>query len=526
VYPYADDTELRYTWLTHGSLGFLSRISQVPAFDLVLQFWPIMAAVALSFLISTLAWKITSNSLVTVVAPIIAACLRGPRLGVSSYLDFHLLAPYSLSRDFGTIWLLALVLHLTREPVAKLSDRKSLAMDTAIVVLMTFVLSGGKGSMLPLVLGSILGGTVLVLLHKKRLLKQMSRIVVASTIGLFMGQILVVKSSGHLQIQLFSFVDAIPSATDKWALLWLVLPVMLALLVLLQILLNHQNTTNLGAWVLALLPLLGLGGLSILGHPGKSQLIFWMTTIPFFAVGLAILLGAFYRQSDMLEKSIAVAVWLSGPLIGEVMDGANETRQFVWTLIACGVGTLLILLKKMIFSDSVGTQFWKIVPVVIGVLFIGGLQIKVAEGLAYDTGASPGWEGALHQEQLIALKLLRSESASSDRFITNRHCITGSIANDTCYARWFLASAISERHTPIEGYSYTWKNVDGPYWNSLDLTRFDDFISNPTEEEKRSLIKDNIHWVFIDTRYPFSVSLDEVSTLAYNGELAKLYYLG
>jgi hypothetical protein len=413
-----------------------------------------------------------------------------------------------------------------KETLADQRNPKSFLSETVIVLLVTFTLSGGKGSMLPLVLGSIMGGAVLVLLHKKRLLKQMSRIVVASTIGLFMGQILVVKSSGHLQIQLFSFVDAIPSVTDKWALLWLALPVMLALMVLLQILLNHQNSTNLGTWVLALLPLLGLGGLSILGHPGKSQLIFWMTTIPFFAIGLAILLGAFYRQSGLFERSIAVAAWLSGPLIAEVMDGANETRQFIWTLIVCGVGTLLILLKKMISSDSVGMKFWKTIPLVIGVLFIGGLQLKIDEGLAYDTGASPGWEGALHQEQLIALELLRSESASSDRFITNRHCITGSIAKENCYGRWFLASAISERRTPIEGYSYTWKNVDGPYWNSTELTRFDDFISNPTEEEKRRLIKDNIHWVFIDTRYPFSVSLDEVSTLAYDGELAKLYYLG
>jgi hypothetical protein len=525
VYPYVDDTELRYTWLTHGALGFLSRISQVPAFDLVLQFWPITAAVLLSFLVSALAWKATTSPLVTVVAPVIAACLRGPRMGVASYLDFHLLAPYSLSRDLGTIWLLALVLHLTREPLTKSSNRKKLAIDTAIVVLTTFVLSGGKGSMLPLVLGSMLGGAVLVLLHNKQLLKQMSRIFVASAIGLISAQILVVKSSGHLQIKLLSFVDAIPSSTDKWALLWLALPITLALLVLLQVLLGHQRTPNLGYWVLALLPLVGLGGLSILGHPGKSQLIFWMTTVPFFAIGLATLLGGFYLQSDIFEKSIAVAAWFSAPLIGNVMPEANETRQFVWTLFACGVGSLIILLKRMLFSEFVGSQFLKSVPVVLGVLLFGGLQLKVDQGLAYDTGASPGWEGSLHQEQLVALRILRRESSASERFITNKHCITGSVPNENCYARWFLSTAISERRTPIEGYSYTWKNVDGPYWNSSNLTRFDDFISNPSQEERERLIADNIHWIFIDTRYPFSTNLDEIGTLVYDGELAKLYHL-
>jgi hypothetical protein len=526
VYPYADDTELRYTWLTHGALGFLSRISRVPAFDLVLQFWPIIAATALSFLISALAWKTTSNSLATVVAPIIAACLRGPRLGASSYLDFHLLAPYSLSRDLGTIWLLALVLHLMKVPLTKSSGRKSLVIDTAIVLLITFMLSGGKGSMLPLVLGSVLGGAVLVSLHNKRLLNQSLRIFAASAIGLFSAQILVVKSSGHLQIQLFSFVDAIPSTTNKWALLWLALPVLLALMVLLQILLGHQTAKNLGSWVLALLPLLGLVGLSILGHPGKGQLYFWTTIAPFLAIGLAMLLGAFYRDSDIFERFIAVAAWFSWPLIGHVTHQVNEIHQFVWTLFACGVGAVVIYLKRMFCGEYASRKFWTSIPVVIGVLFLGGLQLSEDQGLAYDTGASSNWEGAVHQEQLVALKLLRQESRTSERFITNKHCTSGSVVNETCYGRWFLASAISERRTPIEGYSYTWRNLDGPYWNTSYLAQLDDFILNPTKEGRKYLIEDNIHWVFIDARYPFSVSLDEVSTLIYNGEFAKLYHLG
>jgi hypothetical protein len=525
VYPYVDDTDLRYTWLTHGSLGFLSRISRVPAFELVLQFWPVLAASTLSFLIAALAWKVTSSCLATVAAPLIAACLRGPRLGMSSYLDFHLLAPYSLSRDLGTIWLLIFVLHLMRKPLNPSSGRRSIVIDTAMVLLITFALSGGKGSMLPLVLGSLLGGALFIFLFHKQLFSQTIRILLASAVGLFLSQVLVVKSSGHLQIEIFSFIDAIPGVTDKWAILWLVLPLILALLILFQKVLTRQ-TMNLGSWVLGLLPLVGLGGLTIFGHPGKSQLIFWMTTVPFFAVGLAALLSVFYRHTDKIEKLIAVVAWFSGPLIGKVMNQVNDTQQYIWTLAACSICSVFIFLKRMMTSKDERVQFWKFAPAVVAVVFLGGLQLKVDKGLAYDTGPSPGGQVALHQEQLIALKFLRHESSPSERFITNKHCIGGSLANKDCYSRWFLASAISERRTPIEGYSYTWRNVDGPYWNAQNLTRFDDFIVNPTWEQSKRLLAENIHWIYIDTKEPFSASLDEVGTLVYDGEFAKLYHLG
>ena len=524
VYPYADDTELRYTWLTHASLGFLSRVSRVPAFDFILQFWPILAAVAISFLIAALAWKATSSFLVAVAAPIIAACLRGPRIGASSYLDFHLLAPYSLSRDLGTIWLLSLVMHLMNNQEKCLNGRKAPVIETAIVVLMTFALSGGKGSMVPLVFGSLFGGVMLILMQSKQLFRRATRVLIASFTGLFLAQLLVVKSSGHLKFDLFSFTDAIPGITDRWSITWLVAPVAISLLVPIHMYFERSKSMGIGLWTLALLPLVGVGGLTIFGHPGKSQLIFWMTTVPFFAIGLAIVSGYFYRNSDLIEKAITVVAWFSWTIIG--IHPASVMHQFTLTLLVCGGGVIIIYLRRMKNRDFRNLQFWVSLPVVIGVVLISCLHFQVDKGLAYDTGSSAGGQIALHQEQVTALKLLRSKSSPSERFITNKHCIVGSVANKDCYARWFWASAISERRTPIEGYSYTWRNVDGPYWNAPNLANMDKFIAAPTMKVKKVLLEAGIHWVYIDTKEPFSASLGDVSTLVFNGEFAKLYHLG
>jgi hypothetical protein len=527
VYPYADDTQLRYTWLTHASLGFWSRVSQVSAFEVVLRFWPVLAVVLINLLVAALTWRISKNQIATVVAPLLMALIRGPKIGSSTYLDFHVLAPYSPSRDLGSIWLLAFVLFLAHKS-SKTSRNPFQIARLTTVALFSFCLSGGKGSTLPLVLGALLVCTAIFVLKRHRHVADTLAVLATTLFGLMLGQRFVVNSSGHMIVEPFSFIDALPSASTTWAIYWTVPLAILSIAVVLHTLNQLATEETLGRLTVGILPLLGLGGLVLFGHPGMSQIYFWTLTAPFLCIGLACMLSEVVNLQNVNAQSVIV--------LGSVAVVAAQTwsiersvalRMNVFLAVfTCALGAVLLsyAIGKQ-STDGLRQRIFRDALIASVILAMGAFGFGVDPGPTYDTGRAYGGQFSLHEDQLNSYLWLRDNSDPYSRFITNKHCITGSILTQDCYPRWYLATAISERRTPVEGYSSTWKNVDGPYWKPSWLTQLDTFINHPARKVAKQLLAQRIEWIVIDKTLPYSEELRNYGTVVFERDYALLIHL-
>ena len=100
---------------------------------------------------------------------------------------------------------------------------------------------------------------------------------------------------------------------------------------------------------------------------------------------------------------------------------------------------------------------------------------------------------------------LRKESNKNDLIATNRHC-AGLEENQTCTARQFALSALSERRVFLEGWSYTTCPLAEPilnkYWKEDSWRVNQDFFINPNPENFEVLRKSGVDWFLVDTTRP------------------------
>jgi hypothetical protein len=111
---------------------------------------------------------------------------------------------------------------------------------------------------------------------------------------------------------------------------------------------------------------------------------------------------------------------------------------------------------------------------------------------------------------------LRKESNKNDLIATNRHC-AGLEENQTCTARQFALSALSERRVFLEGWSYTTCPLAEPilnkYWKEDSWRINQDFFIAPTIENFEVLKKSGVDWFVVDTTRPSVNSYDQFAEL-------------
>ena len=522
VYPYVSDTDLRYTWLSNGAMGTWSRLSRVPNFEFFLQHWPIFIVIFLPLTISALVWRLTQNSLATILAPIIGAVIHGPLIAENTYLSTQALAPYSPSRDMSTLWLCALIFTFllceSKNPagyLVKLTQYISL-------FFVSFCLAGCKGSFTPISLGALCLAFVFYKLKSRTWFPSLY-LVVAIVLGQIAAQVLIVKSSGNVLIQPLSVTDAIPDVTTSWSLLWAISLLFLGLGIFVYLRVSSLDL-SLSFGFLTALPLSGAIGIILVGHPGKSQLYFLSTSMPFIGISLAIIIAhigtlanrSLYLRTTLISIFLAYVAWQS------TSTWTMSDRAILLSMIALVAGAFLAATltrgARGQYSYAAALGIFLLSPIVL-------YNFSISQGSNFDTGPSSQNSAAVHSDQLQALTWLRENTSPDEFFITNKHCIAGSISNNDCYGRWFMASAISERRTPIEGFSYTWRNADGPYWNSDLLTVLDGFISSPSQQVHSDLVNAKINWVYIDTSEPYSDEIKDFGSIVFDSEFAKVYSL-
>jgi hypothetical protein len=262
----------------------------------------------------------------------------------------------------------------------------------------------------------------------------------------------------------------------------------------------HQKTLNLFL-PLVITSLAGTGGTLLLETWGDSQLFLLYSVIPFIGV----LLGsvAFYKETDLKsDKIFLIAIGLLGQpvlftLFSSFVPRAQVLRTFALWSLATGFVFLVTVVIARINRKSIFTY-----------LLIVSLSIGMFSGLtkfdqkAYSLPEHP-YSISIGTYELA--NYLRKESNKNDLIATNRHC-AGLEENQTCTARQFALSALSERRVFLEGWSYTTCPLAEPilnkYWKEDSWRVNQDFFITPTIDNFEVLRKSGVDWFVVDTARP------------------------
>ena len=247
--------------------------------------------------------------------------------------------------------------------------------------------------------------------------------------------------------------------------------------------------------------LTGIGGTLLLETWGDSQLFLLYSVIPFIGV----LLGsvAFYEETDLkTDKIFLVSLGLLGQpflfaLFSSFVPKTQVLRTFALWSIATGFIFLVTVFIAKINKKNVFTY-----------LLIVSLSIGMFSGLTkFDQKAYalPEHPYSISIGTYDIANYLRKESNKNDLIATNRHC-AGLEENQTCTARQFALSALSERRVFLEGWSYTTCPLSEPilnkYWKEDSWKVNQDFFIAPSPENFEVLRKSGVDWFVVDTARP------------------------
>ena len=268
-------------------------------------------------------------------------------------------------------------------------------------------------------------------------------------------------------------------------------------LVFVSIHMYQQKTFKL-FFPLALTILAGVGGTLLLETWGYSQLFLLYSVIPFIGVLLAS--STFYQDSEIkTDKLLLIGLGLIGQpvlfnLFSSFVSKAQVLRNFgLWVLAAIVVLVIAGLAAKVL-NQRIFTY-----------VLITSLSIGMFSGLTkFDPKAYslPEHPYSISVGTAKIAKYLQDESNKNDLIATNRHC-AGLEENQTCTARQFALSALSERRVLLEGWSYTTCPLSEPilnkYWNENFWKLNQDFLINPNAQNWEMFQKSGVDWLVIDS---------------------------
>jgi hypothetical protein len=276
--------------------------------------------------------------------------------------------------------------------------------------------------------------------------------------------------------------------------------------------------------------LAGIGGTLSLETWGDSQLFLLYSVIPFIGVLLASV--AFYNETEIkTDKVLLIALGLLGQpvlftLFSSFVPRTQVLRTFALWSLATGFVFLIAVVIAKISKKSVFTY-----------LLIVSLSIGMFSGLTkFDQKAYalPEHPYSISIGTYEIANYLRKESNKNDLIATNRHC-AGLEENQTCTARQFALSALSERRVFLEGWSYTTCPLSEPilnkYWKEDSWRVNQDFFIAPNSGSFEVLRKSGVDWFVVDITRPSAINYEPFAELVETSGTVSLWkvkdqYLG
>jgi hypothetical protein len=270
-----------------------------------------------------------------------------------------------------------------------------------------------------------------------------------------------------------------------------------ASLIFVSIHMYYQKTFKL-LFPLVMTILVGIGGTLLLETWGYSQLFLLYSVIPFIGVLLAS--SAFYEDVEIrTEKILLVSLGLIGQpilftLFSSFITKAQVLRTFGMWVFAAIVVLLIAGVTSKVLNQKISSY-----------LLITSLSIGMFSGLTkFDQKAYslPEHPYSISIGTAKIAKYLQDESNKNDLIATNRHC-AGPEENQTCTARQFALSALSERRVLLEGWSYTTCPLSEPilnkYWKEDFWKLNQDFLISPNAQNWEMFQKTGVDWLVVDS---------------------------
>jgi hypothetical protein len=258
--------------------------------------------------------------------------------------------------------------------------------------------------------------------------------------------------------------------------------------------------------------LAGIGGTLLLETWGYSQLFLLYSVIPFIGVLLAS--SAFYKSTELsVEKILLTSLGLIGqPVLFQLFSSFVPSSQVLRTFGLWVLATAFVLAVAGITARVQKQR-------VITYLLITSLSIGMFSGLtkfdqkAYSLPEHP-YSIAIGTAKIA--KYLQDNSNKNDLIATNRHC-AGPEENQTCTARQFALSALSERRVLLEGWSYTTCPLAEPilnkYWKEDFWKLNQDFFITPNIQNWEVFQKSGVDWLVVDATRPSAANYEEFADL-------------
>jgi hypothetical protein len=531
VYPWIPDVPIGYSWLFFGTLGLLGNLTGATAAQLVLFVGPACLAVLVPAVLAGCAWVVSRSRLAALLAPLLFQLTRAPVFG---HVDALQLTPQwvLINRDATNAMVASVVVLLVlRARAAGEPRRPAVWAPLLVLFLVTFAVAGSRGGAVLPVLGAA-GLAWLVAVARRaddrlaatRALVVVGTAVVAATLG-------VTRSSGSFRFDPLSFLPVQGVAGVEFPLRALAsITVALAMTGAVALVARWSPVTRPALPALIGAVLAGILGMALFGHPSFSQLYFFHAGWPALVVGLAVLLAVAVRRLGPLElvalagAVLAAQVLLTPPAL--LLPTPWPTRALL-----AGLGALLVV--GPVVAVLARRRGWRPtaalgLPALVVALQPWGLPEVVTPAAYVQPAATPA---TVSEGQMALLVELRELSDPVDLVATNKHCLSGSVAEGNCEARWWAVSAFAERRVLMEGwsYDYTWTssgtdNLE-PYWDQALLRANDGFIADPSPETCAVLVAEGVRWLYVDGRQPWSPRLTEYADLVGSTGDAALYRL-
>ena len=258
--------------------------------------------------------------------------------------------------------------------------------------------------------------------------------------------------------------------------------------------------------------LAGIGGTLLLETWGYSQLFLLYSVIPFIGVLLAS--SAFYKSTELsVDKILLISLSLIGqPVLFQLFSSFVPRSQVLRTFGLWALATVFTLLVAGITARVQRQR-------VITYLLITSLSIGIFSGLTkFDQKAYslPEHPYSITVGTAKIAKYLQDNSDKNDLIATNRHC-AGPEENQTCTARQFALSALSERRVLLEGWSYTTCPLAEPiinkYWKEEFWKLNQDFFITPNNQNWELFQKSGVDWLVVDATRPSAANYNEFADL-------------
>ena len=274
--------------------------------------------------------------------------------------------------------------------------------------------------------------------------------------------------------------------------------------------LKQKNTQNI--WPLIVTSFAGICGLLLFEAWGDSQLFLLYGVIPFIAILLAA--TVFYKETTISAENLMLLGLgiVSQPLIFNLFSSFVPSSNVLRTFLLWILSIVIVWVVVFVFAKTNKKS-------VLSYLLVTSIGFGMFSGLTkFDQKAFslPEHPYSITLGTSNIAEYLRNKSDTNDLIATNRHC-AGLEENQTCTARQFALSALSERRVFLEGWSYTTCPLAEPilnkYWKEDNWKLNQVFFTSPTPENWNTFSKSGVDWLVVDSSRPSSSDYSAVADL-------------